>query len=254
MEKAASIQVLDRAFSIVDVLSNCSESVSLAEISALTGISKSTAFRILKSLRENGYVAQNAYGQYYMTLKICTLSRRVLEKTSIISLAQPHMKRLCAITHQTIHLVVREGTETVYVNRQEDDAAPFHMTSVIGRRRSLHTSAVGKSILAALSNDEILNYWRAVDKIQITPYTIVNLDELFQEIEKIRVNGYAIDNQENTLGVRCIAAAIHDYIGTPSYAISISGPSEIMTDEKLESFAPFLLTTKASISVALGSE
>lgn len=252
-EDNSSIQVLDRAFLLIDILSNCHEKLSLAELSCRSGIAKSTAFRILRSLRSLGYVEQNSYGQYYLTFKICGISRRVLDKTDIISIAQPHLKRLCASVRQTINLVVREGTDTVYVARQEDASAPFHMTSVIGTRRPLHVSAVGKCILAGMSDEQVSAYWSSIKKVRLTPYTITTLAPLLSEIKKIRDTGYAIDNQENTLGVRCIAAGISNFNGEPSYAISISCPIEILTDTKIDEFAPFLVSTSASISNALGS-
>ncbi len=252
MENEASIQVLDRAFRIIDVLANCGESLSLGEVSTLSGISKSTAFRILKSLKKNGYAAQNTYGQYYLTLKICTISRRVLKKTNIISLAQPHLKRLCFVAHQPVHLTVREGNEVVYVCREEDPTAPFHMNSVVGNRRFMHTCAMGKSILAALPNNEIVSYWHEVEKPQITPYTITTLDTLLKEISQVRRDGYAIDRQENVLGIGCIAMAVKGQIGTPSYAISISMPYEQMTEAKIKDLVPFLLSTGNSIAAVLG--
>lgn len=254
MDEKSSIQVLTRALRIIDVLSDCSENMSLAEIATLTGIAKSTVFRILKVLKEEGFVAQNSSGQYYMTLRFCTISRRILEKTRIINLAQPNIKRLGSIVNQTVHLVKREEDEIVYVDRLESASSPFHMTSVVGKRRVMHATAVGKSILAQLSDEEISAYWETVDKEQLTPYTIMDFESLQQEVAIIRAKGYAVDNQENTLGVRCVGACVMDYIGTPTYAISISGLSELMTDEKIEMVAPFLLTTAKSISASLSSK
>ena len=187
MNDEPSVQVVNRAFCIMEALSNCSKSITLAEVSALTGISKSTAFRILKSLKENGYVSQNPYGQYSLTLKVCNMSRKVLAKMDIVSLAMPHIKRLFSVAHQPVNLIVREGNEIVYVYRQESSSAPFQIqTSVVGQRRYMHTCAAGKSILAELPDEEILAYWDSVEKPQITPYTITTLDGLMKDIREIR--------------------------------------------------------------------
>ena len=252
-ESNSSIQVLERAFQIIEVLANCREKVTLAEVSSLTGIPKSTTFRILKSLQEKELVGQTPGGQYYMTYRICAIAKKVLDKTSIISIAKPYIERLSSSVHSTINLVVREGNESVYVYRENDPDSPFKMTSVVGNRRPLHTSAVGKSILAGLSDNEILSYWNSSSKPKITPYTITDFDTLFNEIKTIRTLGYAMDNQENTLGVKCIAACIPNYLGKPEYAISISCPLETLTEERIKEYVPFLLSTKSSISAAMGS-
>jgi len=251
MEKENSIQALDRAFQILELLSECGENVSLSEISVMTGISKSTAFRILKSLKENGYVSQNSYGQYCVSLKICTLSRKILSKTSIISIAQPHMKKLYSFTGRPVDLSMREGSEVVHIYRQEEASVPH---DVVGKRMLLHNSAMGKSILATLSDEEIAAYWKKTEKPQDTPFTIMNLDELMRDVAETRQRGYAIANQENVLGIRCAAVAIRNYIGAPSYAVSVSFPFEELSDERLEKLIPFLFTVKNSIETSLGTQ
>lgn len=104
-----------------------------------------------------------------------------------------------------------------------------------------------------MSDEQVSAYWSSIKKVRLTPYTITTLAPLLSEIKKIRDTGYAIGNQENTLGVRCIAAGISNFNGEPSYAISISCPIEILIDTKIDEFAPFLVSTSASISNALGS-
>lgn len=247
-----TIQVVDRTFNVIETLATCSENMSLTEISSMTGITKSATHRILQTLKARGYVAQSSNEQYYLTLKICSVSRNVLDKLNTINIARPYLKRLSSSVHQTVYIVAREGMEAVYLDRQEDATASFRMVSSIGRRRLLHVSAVGKSILAELSDDEIMNYWEAAPKPQLTPFTIMDLGVLFKEIDTIRTSGYAMDDQENTLGIRCMAVALSDFRGKPSYAISISTPVDFMTPEKADELKPYLFSIKESIMQAWG--
>ena len=126
------------------------------------------------------------------------------------------------------------------------------MVSRIGMRRPLYCTGVGKAILATRGDEEVLQCWEESERVPCTPYTITRKDAFLREIAQIRQQGYAMDNEENELGVRCAAAAIPDWHGAASYALSISAPVSRMTDERVRSLIPALLETRNEISACLG--
>ena len=119
-------------------------------------------------------------------------------------------------------------------------------------RRPLYCTGVGKAILATRGDEEVLRCWEESERVPCTPYTITRKDAFLREISQIRQHGYAMDNEENELGVRCVAAAIPDWHGAASYALSISAPVSRMTDERVRSLIPALLETRDEISACLG--
>lgn len=153
---------------------------------------------------------------------------------------------------ETVHLVAREGAEIVYVYKVESIHGAIRMVSRIGMRRPLYCTGVGKAILATRGDEEVLQCWEESERVPCTPYTITRKDAFLREIAQIRQQGYAMDNEENELGVRCAAAAIPDWHGAASYALSISAPVSRMTDERVRSLIPALLETRNEISACLG--
>ena len=126
------------------------------------------------------------------------------------------------------------------------------MGTYVGRRNPMYCTGVGKSILAFLSPREVERVWNATDIQVFTPATIVTLENLFQDLEGVRQRGFAYDNEEHEEGVRCIAAPIFNWEGTPTGAVSISAPTSRLTDETVERLAPQLLSVSNEISQLLG--
>ena len=162
------------------------------------------------------------------------------------------MERLGHETGETVHLVLQEERDIVYIHKVESVSGAIRMFSRIGMRRPLYCTGVGKAILATWPDEEARALWRASDVRPWTPYTIVDEAAFFQELAQVRRLGYAMDNEENELGVRCIAAAIPDYRGRASYAISVSAPLTRMSDERIAALRVPLLETRDEIAEAIG--
>lgn len=252
-EKAKNpIQVAERIFQAVEELSLC-EPAGLVELSNRLELHKSTVHRILSSLQMMGYVRQEEdTGKYRLSLKWMEISNRITEKLDIVSIARPYLRKLSEISGETVHLVEVEGNEAIYIDKVESGSNSIRMVSRVGSRIPLYCSGVGKAMLAERSDEEIEEIWNSSDISAMTPKTILSLDEFLETIREIRKFGYALDNEENEMGVRCIAASILDHEGKARNAFSISAPVGRMTDEKLKMLAEYVLESKRNISGEFG--
>lgn len=252
MADTAGIQSLERAFSILEALSLQPGGMQLTELTALTGLHKSTVHRMLASLIGLGYVKKAEDSKYLLTLKLFELAGRVVEHIDVLEVSRLSLEKLQAFAGEAVHLVVREGSHIVYVHKSEGRAGAYQMFSRIGMRRPLYCTAAGKSILATLSDREVARIWARSEITRFTDHTLTDLDSLYRELDEARERGYALDNEENELGVRCIGAAILDYTGQSRSAFSLSAPIARMTGDRIRELAPVVLETAAKISAELG--
>lgn len=247
MEEKNPIQVADRLFGVLELLAEKGPQ-GLMDISKEMELNKSTVHRILNSLIYMGYVKQNeSTSQYMLTYKICALSDSVLQKADIVDIARPFLKELCFKTGETVHLVQRDGTNAVYIDKVEADANTVRLISSIGKTIPLYCSGVGKAMLARMEESSVRKIWSFSEIKQYTDKTIVDIDSLLEELQSIRERGYAIDDEENEIGVRCVAVALDDHRGRPRYAISISAPEIRMKEERMVELAEMLMETKKAL-------
>lgn len=253
MTDKSRVQSLDRAFDLLELLCGCQGGMSLAALSAETGLNKSTAHRLLGALAERGYVRREAEGAvYHAGMRLCELGSRIVENLDVVGMAKAPMERLSRRTGETVHLAMREGTEIVYVHKVESIHGAIRMFSRIGMRRPLYCTGVGKAILASLPPEEAMALWEESDRRRCTPNTITEAEPFRRELARVRRDGYALDNEENEQGVRCVAAAVPDWRGRAAYALSISAPVSRMTDGRIQDLIPPLLETREAIAAVLG--
>ncbi|NLK28161.1 MAG: IclR family transcriptional regulator [Clostridiales bacterium] len=255
METKNPIQSAERIFRILEYIAE-NGSVGVVEIGAALDLHKSTVHRMLLSLISMGYVIQDENtGKYELTFKLVQLSSRFLTKIDLYSIARPYLEQLANESQETVHLVKRSGNDVVYIDKVEPMGlrqSSIHMASYIGFMLPMYCSGVGKAILAELPFDEVRTIWEQSKPEKKTEYTIVSLEDMRKELELTRERGYALDNEENEIGVRCIAAAILDYQKKAKYAISISAPVNRMSDEKVEEMSRHVLNVKKVLSTRLG--
>lgn len=246
------VQSAERIFEILEALVQHGP-ITLTELSTSLALHKSTVHRLLRSLSTMGYARQDEKsGKYLATFKILALADQILAKADAIAIARPHLEQLMQQTHETVHLVQRENTHIVYVDKVESHANSIRMVSRIGLQQTMYSTGVGKAILAHLPNEEIESIWQQSNILPLTPHTIVDFPHLLEEIETVRRLGYALDNEENELGVRCIAACVLDYRGRAKNAFSISAPVSRMSDERIAELSVHVLNTKRELSKDLG--
>jgi len=244
------IQSVDRSLKIIDLLSKHDE-IGVTEISEKMGLHKSTTHGILTTLESNRFVKQNnKTKKYSLGLKFIEIARIVLDNLDIKNIIKPYLKKLADKYDETVHFAQEDDGMVVYLEKIESSRAVVIKSSV-GKRNPMHCTGVGKSILAYMDekkSDEIIK--KPLKKL--TKNTKINYNELKKEFEKVRRNGYAIDDEEIEIGLRCISAPIRSHDGKVFGAISISGPSVRMTYDRLEELKLPLTETAMEISKSLG--
>lgn len=246
------IQVADKLFLVLETLAE-SGSLTLADLTRRLELNKSTTHRLLSSLIYMGYVRQEEGTQKYeLSLKLLSLSNQFLNRMDIVDVMRPHLKALAEETGETVHFVQLDGNEAVYICKEESYQNSVRMSSKVGNRIPLYCSGVGKAVLAQMSEDAVQKIWECSDIQTLTAHTITEYPSFLKQLEEIRQCGYSLDNEENELGVRCIAVSIPDYSGTYSYALSISAPITRMTDERIQTLSKLILQEKSLILKNLG--
>ncbi len=241
-----------RAFSIIEYLAQQDDWVRLRALARDLDLHPATAHRFLSSLKDLGYVKQDPEGaSYQLTLKFAWISSRVLERTQLRGVARPWMTQLTAETNETTHLGVLDGGEVAYIDKVDNSQA-VEMRSRIGGRVHIHASALGKAIVAFLperSRDLIVAHWQP---IALTKNTISDLAAFQRELDVVRERGYALDDEENEIGIRCIGAPVFDHSGSVVGALSVSGWTITMTHERIPHLVERLRSTCTGISRELG--
>ena len=252
MSEKNPIQSAERIFEILEYLAEHGV-CSLTEIGTALSLSKSTTHRLLHSLCMMGYVTKDSFsGRYTLTFKILEIAGHVLDRIDVLAVAHRYIDRLMKQVHETVHFVQREGNHIVYVDKVESDASSIRMVSRIGLRMPMYCTGVGKAMLAQMTEREVREIWESTPIEKCTENTITDLDVLLRELAEIRLRGYAIDNEENEIGMRCIAACVQDYTGRADAAFSISATAARMPDERLREFSDYVLQTRRDISRELG--
>lgn len=246
------VQSAERIFQVLELLAENGE-MGLVEISSALGLHKSTVHRLLMSLIYMGYAKQDENTQkYILTYKIVNLAGKILDGTDILQIAKPFMERLSDISSETVHLVQREGNHILYLSKIEAKIGSIRMVSQVGMVHPMYCSGVGKAIMATLPEKEVREIWNESVIEKKTANTITDYEELLKTLEEVRKNGYALDDEENEEGVRCIAASLRGYDKTVKYAFSISGPVSRMTKERVEELAFDVKKIQKEFSKELG--
>jgi DNA-binding IclR family transcriptional regulator len=243
----------DKVLAILDYLANVNEPVRLQTLSADLNLNNSTASRFLKSLEKNGYVQQEeGTKRYWLTMKICTLSHRLLANNNIVFYAKPFLKRLSDTFKEVTCLSVEQDMTVIYVATYD---GPDHMLksfNFIGKRAPMHCTGSGKLLLTNYSDDRLAEYLHTKGNIKPTENSISTHDALHRELEKIRDQDYSIDNEECEMGMRCVAIPVRNYTGTIIAGVSVTGPTVRMTFEKINANLPELFAMSKQLSALLG--
>lgn len=224
----------------------------ITELSKKLDLTKSTVHKLLITLEHKGLVVQNQEnGKYSLSVRIFELASYYLNKIDVHATVKPHMEELAEEFKETVHFGVLDENQVVYIEKIEGKQS-VNIYSKIGRRSPLHCVGVGKAILANLPQErfeEIVNQ----DLAKYTNHTITEPLKLERELNRIRENGYAIDDEEYEEGIRCVAAPVKNLEGKLIGAMSVTGPANRMTNEKLHDIASVLLENVKAISIKLGS-
>ncbi|MCE2969379.1 MAG: IclR family transcriptional regulator [Burkholderiales bacterium] len=244
-----SIQVIDRMMKLLDALSAHSDPVSLKELSQATALHPSTAHRILNDMVVGRFVDRGEVpGSYRLGMRLLELGNLVKARLSVREAALEPMRELHRKTGQTVNLSLRQGDEIVYIERTYSERSGMQVVRAIGGRAPLHLTSSGKLFLAADEPKLVRTYATRTGLAGHTRNSLTDLAKLERELSLVRARGYARDNEELELGVRCIAAAVRDDSGSIVAGLSVSAPAERLQDEWIGD----LTSTAARISARLG--
>ena len=220
-----------KAFAILDLLVSKNESgLSLSEVSNHLHFSKSTSHRYLTTLEELGVVIRDDRDHFCLGPKLIELTGAYLSNHDLRNESEPYLEKLSSQTLETVHLAIPSGNDVIYIAKI-DSTHSVRMASHIGARNPMYCTSLGKVILAHYPADRVEEIVR--DGLPArTPYTITSPDALQTELELVRAQGFAIDEQENEEGVRCAGAPIFDYTRKVIGAISVSGPASRLTRKR----------------------
>lgn len=251
--KIKTVQSVERALAIVDVLADEGSAMKLSAISSKLELNISTVHRLLNTLMVWGYVEQDPYlGRYRLGIKSFEIGNKALYSLDIRSVAKPHLKQLVDKTNETANLAVLVDGEVVYIDQVETHNI-IKMFASPGTRGPAYCTGSGKALLASLSEHEVNRLTREMKFIEYTSKTITNPEKLKRELEKVRQQGISIDLGEMEEDVRCVAAPIQNHEGKTVAAISLSGPRTRMTDELIKKeLVPMVKDTARQISSLLG--
>jgi len=238
-----------RTFQVLDVFTSNQPELSLTEISSKLRSDKSSISRILVTLTSAGFLERNPMNRKYrLGWKLVDLGNRVLSRyNDIRECANPFLEELGQKITEIVHLSILDGNQIVYLEKK-GVGQTLTVATQIGGRSPAHSSAMGKVLLSGLSQNELSDILAASPLIRFTPNTITEIPKLRKHLEEIRNQGFAIDNEESFLGIKCVAAPIKNANGKILAAVSASVPTQRMGRERLKEIRTYVLETAHRIS------
>jgi IclR family KDG regulon transcriptional repressor len=251
--KPDNVAAVLKVFAVLETLAH--EKRGLIDIAQRALTSKSTTYRLLQTMVDLGYVEQEADSEKYgLTLKLFGLGVRALSgHADLIRVADRAMGVLSRATNESINLGVMDEREqrVAYIHKY-DSAYNLSMQSPLGRRNPLHSTSLGKALLAWRDPDEIRERLSRIDFVKLAPHTITDPEALMEQLRRTREQGYAEEIEESEAGVRCMAVPVFDHLGKPVAAISISFPLFRFDETRKPDYVIMLKRAGREVSQALG--
>ncbi|PJC87083.1 DNA-binding transcriptional regulator KdgR [Vibrio sp. HA2012] len=246
-----SVSSVLKTFGILQALST-QKDIGISELAQRLMMSKSTVYRFLQTMKTLGYVAQEGESENYsLTLKLFELGATTLEYVDLVDIADIEMRRISDLTMEALHLGALDGDSIIYIHKI-DSKYNLRMQSRIGRRNPLYSTAIGKVLLAGREEDEVRNILADVEFTKSTERTHADIDSLLSEFPQVRTQGYGEDNEEQEVGLRCLAVPVYDRFNRVVAGLSISLPTIRFTEENKKTHIAELHAAAARISSKLG--
>ena len=247
------VQSVERGLTILEIVAEHNE-ISLKEISALSGLNKATAHRLLSTLIAKGYIEQvDKNGDYRPTYKLFSLGNKKVSHIDSYTIAHRFIRDLSNTIESTVHLVVEDNMEVVYIDKIDPTKShsSFILKSQVGKKAPMYCTSVGKAILSTYPDSKIKEIWEATEIKVLTEKTIIDYEAFLEEINLVRSQGYALDLEENEIGVVCVGCEFYNHKGLVEGAISSSIPT-MFFESKSEYYIEQVKKCAADISKALG--
>ena len=243
---AGGVQSINRAFELLERLADAGGTLGVSELAAATCLPPPTIHRLLRSLAAGGYVRQDPSRRYALGGRLIRLGDAAGRSVGVW--ATPHLRRLVTEVGETANMAMLEGDAAVYV-AQAPSPHSMRMFTEVGRRVMAHCTGVGKVLLSRLDDAAVRQLVRRTGLPAMTDHTITVPERLLAELARVRAQGYAVDDGEQEVGVRCVAVPVEGGPGT--IAVSVSGPSGRLTEDRLPQIVPVLHRVAADLGTEL---
>ncbi|OKO87257.1 IclR family transcriptional regulator C-terminal domain-containing protein [Bradyrhizobium sp. AS23.2] len=251
-DRDGGVQSVDRALSILETLAEDDEGYRLSDLAVRTGLSVSTVHRLLATLESRRFVQfDRAESKWHVGVRSFTVGASFARRRNFSAQAIPYLRKLRDLTRETANLAVVDDEFIIVLTRMESREIMRSLTKV-GGRVAMVTSGVGKAVLATYSDEDVGAVIRHHGMPRLTEKSLVRPSDLFKELEKIRKQGYALDDEEACMGLRCIAAVVYNDCAEPLAAISVSGMTSRLTDERLPEIGQIVRDVAGELTIALG--
>jgi IclR family transcriptional regulator, KDG regulon repressor len=248
------IQVIDRAALILDCFGFDHQELSVSEIGAKTELHRSTAHRILMALEYNDLIQQNPdNGKYRLGIKLFRLGHQAVSHLDLREICRPFLARIMSETKETVHLAVLDENQVLYLDKVEGPHA-LRMPSRVGRHIPTYCTSLGKAMLSCLDEKEVKGILGKQAFTAYTANTVKNVEQLLADVRAVHKRGYAVDNEEIEIGLRCVGAPIRDHTGAMVGAISAAAPSARLAEKKIPRVGRLVMAVAEEISEQLGYE
>jgi IclR family transcriptional regulator, acetate operon repressor len=246
------VQSVDRALTIIETLAEDDEGYRLSDLAIRTGLSTSTVHRLLTTLENRRFVQfDRTESKWHVGARAFTVGATFARRRNFTAQAVPYLRKLRDLTRETANLAVVDDEFIVVLTRMESREIMRSLTKV-GGRVAMVASGVGKAVLATYSDADVSAIIRHHGMPRLTEKSIVRPGDLFRELERVRRQGFAIDDEEACMGLRCIAAVVYNDCSEPLAAISVSGMTSRLTDERLPTLGQTVREVAVELTAALG--
>jgi IclR family transcriptional regulator, acetate operon repressor len=246
-----AVQVIDRALAALTVIAD-SDGVTLSELAQQAGLAPSTAHRILASLEAHRFVAHDSErGLWVIGVGAFEVGASFVRNRRLAGIGRLKMHEMMEATGETINLGVEDDGEVIFISQIESHGA-LRAFFRAGSRAHMHASGVGKALLAQKPDDHVRDILHKRGLARFTDHTLVTAADLFQDLADIRTRGWSVDNEERTLGMRCVAAPIFNEYGEAIAGVSLSGPTVRVTPERAAELGPLVKRAAAEITASIG--
>ncbi|WP_137132680.1 IclR family transcriptional regulator C-terminal domain-containing protein [Rhizobium sp. FY34] len=247
-----SVQSIVRALALLERLGECDDGLTLKELARDVSLPVSSAHRILTTLQRQRFVRFDAASMCWSVgVQAFVVGNTFARSRDLLSLAAPHMRRLMTATGETVNFFVLHGSEVICMNQVQCQQA-VRAISRPGGRAEMHRSAAGKAILAHMPAEDVTALMSQTGMQRHTQNTIVTVEALHAELAVIRQQGFSVDNEEFSIGLRCIAAPIFDETGTANAAISIAGPTSRIADSRIRNVGDLVAFCGKTVTAEFG--
>jgi len=243
---------IEKALDVLEIFLDRDDEIGLSEIASLSGLNIATAHRIVLTLVNRGYLSQKRKRQKYsLSTKFLQYSNVLSRRMKIRDIAFPIVDALNKMVGESVNIAIMDRNEVVYIEHIETKKS-LRIFTQVGNRVPLYCTGVGKIFLAHMSDDELQNSLSSTDLVPHTVNTVTDIERLKQELEQVKTEGVATDNEEMEIGVKCIASPVKNSEGSVIAAISVSGPTARLGNKRVNEIKTLVKSCAAEVSRALG--